>query len=548
MLPTRTARLLPPHAAPRFVPPLVSHSRCSARALASGSSRTTTGGVRKTNPTLEYYTKLAKSVVAGTPFEFEVPADMAAADKGPEDDALANKETDLAASKPQLIVTILQGRGLIPKDDDGLSDPFCVVKYGNSKYQTQVVPKTLDPVFEDTEVFRFEEISTTQPDLEIVIWDKDTNGADYMGQVELSTKGIHPNEPFEAWVEVEASEAEIKKGARVDGQLKVKIEYKTPNVAWSPARVKNVRRMNVASKFARDAMRKTQDSDVAGGGGGAAGADGSALSASATAASGAVKKKDDGGLKAPSVCTPARTQLFANALQIDFKHKYHWAQMIAQLTLIEDSKWLRVDPKLEFEHTKQILAKWKMELRGVDRQVVTKTLEDGQTVTRSAKYSLLQKWMVFSDPNAAVAGLGSSGIVFHSFYRDVSSNHFPCAMVMDEAANIIQRGWKGRITRRAYYLMKMATRLARFIRKAMAKRREKHHRAATVIQKNFRVYRYARHSFVSRSLVLEFLSLSVCLKRPVSLPLLLLLHLSHSSPLLHVFLSTSSAPCLPLNC
>ena len=41
-----------------------------------------------------------------------------------------------------------------------------------------------------------------------------------------------------------------------------------------------------------------------------------------------------GGIQDNKVCTPFRTQLFADALEFNMKEKFHWAQAISRLTLV----------------------------------------------------------------------------------------------------------------------------------------------------------------------------------------------------------------------
>lgn len=84
-----------------------------------------------------------------------------------------------------LKIIVLEGRDLAIKDES-TSDPFCVLVLINNKKaqitaKTQVIPKTLDPVW--IEEFRFPVDSKFKnSSLKIVVWDKDkytTN--DYMG-------------------------------------------------------------------------------------------------------------------------------------------------------------------------------------------------------------------------------------------------------------------------------------------------------------------------------------------------------------------------------
>ncbi len=45
----------------------------------------------------------------------------------------------------QVRVIVVEARGLLNKDEDGGSDPYVVLEYSDSRYQTEVVPHSLEP-------------------------------------------------------------------------------------------------------------------------------------------------------------------------------------------------------------------------------------------------------------------------------------------------------------------------------------------------------------------------------------------------------------------
>ncbi|XP_038053965.1 uncharacterized protein LOC119726383 [Patiria miniata] len=103
-----------------------------------------------------------------------------------------------------LSVGILRGRGLAPKDINGLADPFvktCLLpgRGPDNKRKTRYVPKTLTPEWNQTVLYRAvrpQELATRI--LEISVWDFDRfTFNDFMGQIliDLSDQHILDNRP-----------------------------------------------------------------------------------------------------------------------------------------------------------------------------------------------------------------------------------------------------------------------------------------------------------------------------------------------------------------
>ncbi|XP_071964600.1 multiple C2 and transmembrane domain-containing protein 1-like isoform X3 [Antedon mediterranea] len=73
-------------------------------------------------------------------------------------------------------VTILEGRNLIPMDDNGLSDPYIKFKLGSEKYKSKVENKTLNPHWmEQFDLHLYDDQSNI---LELSVWDKDVGAKD----------------------------------------------------------------------------------------------------------------------------------------------------------------------------------------------------------------------------------------------------------------------------------------------------------------------------------------------------------------------------------
>lgn len=75
------------------------------------------------------------------------------------------------------------------RDKTGLSDPYAVIRINGKKYTTNVMKQTLDPEWN----FEFDiKMHPGQlPNLiNITVWDKDTFGRDFLGEVSVPFKNV----------------------------------------------------------------------------------------------------------------------------------------------------------------------------------------------------------------------------------------------------------------------------------------------------------------------------------------------------------------------
>ncbi|XP_060576164.1 multiple C2 and transmembrane domain-containing protein 1-like isoform X3 [Ruditapes philippinarum] len=98
---------------------------------------------------------------------------------------LTDKESAARKLKMQMwtgVVTIVlvEGRDLIPMDDNGLSDPYVKFKLGNEKYRSKHKYKTLNPRWLEQFDLRLYQGQTSH--LEIVMYDHDVGRDDFMGR------------------------------------------------------------------------------------------------------------------------------------------------------------------------------------------------------------------------------------------------------------------------------------------------------------------------------------------------------------------------------
>ncbi|GAB7350415.1 hypothetical protein MBLNU459_g1029t1 [Dothideomycetes sp. NU459] len=107
-----------------------------------------------------------------------------------------------------LRVQVLKGRNLAPKDKNGTSDPYLVLTLGDAREATSVVPKTLNPEWNQS--FELPVAGIQSLLLEAVCWDKDRFGKDYMA----STQEYHQAAQTDRLVQPKWYKLESKKTGR----------------------------------------------------------------------------------------------------------------------------------------------------------------------------------------------------------------------------------------------------------------------------------------------------------------------------------------------
>lgn len=104
--------------------------------------------------------------------------------------------TPLSGELPltHLRLQVLSCTSLLGKDRSGTSDPYVVVSVLNNKHQTPVAKRTLNPTYAPKDAtFEFPIYSSLADRLgalELVVWDKDYLGKDYLGEAAL---------PLDSW-------------------------------------------------------------------------------------------------------------------------------------------------------------------------------------------------------------------------------------------------------------------------------------------------------------------------------------------------------------
>uniref|UniRef100_A0A3B3SF49 Synaptotagmin n=1 Tax=Paramormyrops kingsleyae TaxID=1676925 RepID=A0A3B3SF49_9TELE len=113
---------------------------------------------------------------------------------------------------PKLTVGILQAADLISMDTGGTSDPYVKVFLlpdKKKKYDTKVHKKTLNPVFNETFVFKIPYQELGGKTLIMSVYDFDRfSKHDIIGEVKLPMNTVDLGQPIEEWKDLESAEKE----------------------------------------------------------------------------------------------------------------------------------------------------------------------------------------------------------------------------------------------------------------------------------------------------------------------------------------------------
>lgn len=88
-------------------------------------------------------------------------------------------------------VVLVEGRNLLPMDDNGFSDPYVRFRLGTEKYKSKNAVKTLNPQW--LEQFDLHVYPDQPKVLDITVWDKDFSGkGDFMGRCSIDIGNLEP--------------------------------------------------------------------------------------------------------------------------------------------------------------------------------------------------------------------------------------------------------------------------------------------------------------------------------------------------------------------
>ncbi|KAL3058234.1 hypothetical protein OYC64_010416 [Pagothenia borchgrevinki] len=112
----------------------------------------------------------------------------------------------------KLTVGILQAADLISMDSGGTSDPYVkvtILPEKKKKYDTKVHKKTLNPVFNETFIFKvpYEELGGKTLSMSVFDYDRFSKH-DVIGEVKIAMKSIDLGRPIEEWKDLESADQE----------------------------------------------------------------------------------------------------------------------------------------------------------------------------------------------------------------------------------------------------------------------------------------------------------------------------------------------------
>uniref|UniRef100_A0A1D1YDD9 C2 and GRAM domain-containing protein At1g03370 n=1 Tax=Anthurium amnicola TaxID=1678845 RepID=A0A1D1YDD9_9ARAE len=88
-----------------------------------------------------------------------------------------------------LRIGVLAARDLAAADRDGFSDPYAVIRVAKKKYETAVIKKCLNPVWNSSFDIKLSQTNVPQHII-ITVWDEDRFGRDFLGEITIPIKQI----------------------------------------------------------------------------------------------------------------------------------------------------------------------------------------------------------------------------------------------------------------------------------------------------------------------------------------------------------------------
>jgi phosphatidylserine decarboxylase len=123
---------------------------------------------------------------------------------------------------------VIKAKDLAAKDRGGTSDPYLVLTLGDAKEATPVVNKNLNPEWNQT--FDLPIVGVQSMLLEVVLWDKDRFGKDYLGEFDIALEDLFSGGAVnqeEHWYPVESRKPGKKKSI-VTGEVLMQLSLVDP--------------------------------------------------------------------------------------------------------------------------------------------------------------------------------------------------------------------------------------------------------------------------------------------------------------------------------
>ncbi|XP_056592382.1 multiple C2 and transmembrane domain-containing protein 1 isoform X3 [Triplophysa dalaica] len=105
-------------------------------------------------------------------------------------------------------ISLIEGRDLVPMDQNGLSDPYVKFRLNHQKYKSKTIPKTLNPQWR--EQFDLHLLDEEGGVLEISVWDRDVGRRDdFIGQCQLDLSKLSREKTHKLDIELEEDKGRL---------------------------------------------------------------------------------------------------------------------------------------------------------------------------------------------------------------------------------------------------------------------------------------------------------------------------------------------------
>jgi flagellar biosynthesis GTPase FlhF len=155
--------------------------------------------------------------------------------------------------KKKLQVEVISASDLPPKDNNGLSDPYVIIKLGTHESKTEIVKKELNPKFNYKTIIEFTGDHTKEK-IEFHVYDDDLIGKDDIGTVTL------PLSPLFIGKRVEYNET-IKLATPYTKVSKLKVALTALDFGPKDTSEEDAKRAEEARKKADEEKKKKEDEE-----------------------------------------------------------------------------------------------------------------------------------------------------------------------------------------------------------------------------------------------------------------------------------------------